>query len=193
MKNILKKELWERWGSKEYKAEWDGNVFGGGKGSQRFWEYLWTLDKIDRPDKIIDIGAGKDLFLYKLFLKFPQIEAIAVDPEIEDGYNQFSCNLKEFSKQRHMHERGIITCVSVLEHVENKEEFCSMLDEFQGKIIMTLELSVKQESENYVTRKELYKCLDQFKKHHVTHMKSCPMFADNSDGTWRPLGLVLED
>jgi hypothetical protein len=56
----LKSELWSRYGSVQHPAEWDGRVYGGGKLSQRFWEYFKAIELLDlTPDSVVlDIGGG---------------------------------------------------------------------------------------------------------------------------------------
>ncbi len=56
----LKAELWRRFGNREYPAEWDGRVYGGGKLSQRFWEYFEGVELLDpSPESVVlDIGGG---------------------------------------------------------------------------------------------------------------------------------------
>ncbi len=60
MTNKLKAELWKRFGSKAHPAEWDGHVYGGGKLSQRFWEYFKAVEllELDGDSVVVDIGGG---------------------------------------------------------------------------------------------------------------------------------------
>jgi hypothetical protein len=56
----LKAALWRRYGNASSPAEWDGKVFGGGKLSQRFWEYLTAIDLLELTAEsvVLDIGGG---------------------------------------------------------------------------------------------------------------------------------------
>ncbi|MDE3097840.1 MAG: hypothetical protein KGJ88_00050 [Verrucomicrobiota bacterium] len=56
----LKASLWQCYGAPDYPAEWDGKVYGGGKLSQRFWEYHQAIELLDlTPDSVVlDIGGG---------------------------------------------------------------------------------------------------------------------------------------
>ena len=58
--NKLKKLLWERFGSADYPAEWDGRVYGGGKISQRWWEYFQAIEYLELYEGavVLDIGGG---------------------------------------------------------------------------------------------------------------------------------------
>lgn len=180
--------LWERWGTAEHPAEWDGRE-GGGRGSQRFWEYLWTLNQINPPDvRVLDVGGGETLFFFNLLSGGIHIVEI-VDPLVEPGDFRAKMDLVTYVAARPpSHNYDIVTCVSVLEHVERKEEFCAALDTFRCRIVMTFELGP-----GCIEMSEMYRLLLQFKRHHITKMESCPVLADNSKvDLWRPIGIVLE-
>jgi hypothetical protein len=174
--------LWERWGDPEYPAEWDGRHGNGGKGSQRFWEYLWVLNELGTMESVLDVGAGKDLFLAKL-LRDTGHDVTAVDPQLDVN----PITLEEFvSKPPHIHF-SIVTCISVLEHISDKPAFCRALDTFKRPIVMTLEFGP-----GGIENRVLTQCLAEFKNHHVDHMEACPVWAENSDPLrWRPLGITL--
>ncbi|GGA68314.1 hypothetical protein GCM10011507_19800 [Edaphobacter acidisoli] len=59
----LKAALWKAYGNTNSPAEWDGANYGGGKLSQRFWEYHQTIELLDlTPDSVVlDIGGGSPL------------------------------------------------------------------------------------------------------------------------------------
>jgi len=56
----LKAELWRRFGAAEHPAEWDGRVYGGGKLSQRHWEYFKAIKSLDLTAEavVVDVGGG---------------------------------------------------------------------------------------------------------------------------------------
>jgi len=56
----IKAALWKAYGKPAEAAEWDGNVYGDGKLSQRFWEYHQAIDLLElTPDSVVlDIGGG---------------------------------------------------------------------------------------------------------------------------------------
>lgn len=173
--------LWERWGDPAHPAEWDGRE-GGGRGSQRFWEYLWAINRIRqmKPRSVLDVGCGKNSFLCRL-LHDSGIDIIGMDPEIG------TLPLEEWV----LHDKvttDVVTCISVLEHVLNPEAFCTALDSISSPVIMTLELG-----EGCITMPILYRCLNRFRNHYMAKMEACPVVADNSmNGQWRPLGIVLD-
>jgi hypothetical protein len=56
----LFKELWQRFGTAEHPAEWDGRIYGGSKISQRFWEYFKAIELLDLTAEsiVLEIGGG---------------------------------------------------------------------------------------------------------------------------------------
>ena len=56
----LKAALWLCYGNPAYPAEWDGTTYGGGKLSQRFWEYHQTIELLELTSDsvVLDIGGG---------------------------------------------------------------------------------------------------------------------------------------
>lgn len=198
----LKQELWRRWGTGIIPAEWDGAMYGGkkaggGKCSQRFWEYLWLLDQLSgNESKVLDVGSGSHLFLPKL-LRTQLAYVEAVDPYVlSDDLMDRKMDIASWLGQPDVvpSQYDCVTCISVLEHVLDQPAFCSDLDKLSSaKIIMTMELGQEPPLWNYqLTMKRLYASLDMFKTHYVTKMEMCPIWADNSSGGyWRPFGLVL--
>lgn len=183
--------LWESWGSSEHPAEWDGRDGNGGKGSQRFWEYLWALNQISYEcfRLFVDVGAGHGCFFAELLSAFG-CTVWRVDPLLpKNKIHHFPVTLREFvSDPQVIVAPSFVTCISVLEHVADKPEFCRDLDQFQAPIVLTFECGP-----GGVEHKEVYRCLDQFKAHHAVRMERCPLWADNSDhDKWRPMGVVLE-
>jgi hypothetical protein len=56
----LKAALWQAYGDPANPSEWDGKVYGGGKLSQRFWEYHQTVELLELTSDavVLDIGGG---------------------------------------------------------------------------------------------------------------------------------------
>jgi 2-polyprenyl-3-methyl-5-hydroxy-6-metoxy-1,4-benzoquinol methylase len=193
----LKQALWDRWGSKEFPAEWDGVKYGGGKGSQRYWEYLWVVDQLKGNERrILDVGAGQTLFLPRLLrLSFPHVEA--VDPEVpaEDAlHHRVELGAWLSDNPRAADSFDCVTCVSVLEHLQDSRVLFGQLARFaRARIIITLELGFEPPGFEYqLTMREIYAGLACFGAHYLSKMETCPVCADNSKGGyWRPFGLVL--
>jgi hypothetical protein len=182
-----KQTLWERWGDPAFPAEWDGHGGNGGKGSQRFWEYLWVLDKIGHPQSVLDVGGGTGFFAD--LLMDSGVPTKIIDP-LASKETDYRCSLSEFIDSSVMSSLNFdwIASLSVLEHVEDKDAFCADLDSFNAPIAMTFEFGP-----GCIEIKEVYRCLSSFKRHHLTLMEICPVWADNSSpDKWRPMGLVLD-
>lgn len=202
MNENLKKILWKMHGTSEFPSEWDGNIHGGGKGGQRFWEYLWTIDKMDITESsvILDVGAGNSLFFPKL-LKQVCGNVWAIDPEIDSNVTaqkilQITLDDFIYKFENNLNSFEIITCVSVLEHMseEEKVQFCRQLDKFKkASIILTFEFGMLPISFNYqLSVFSLYSCFKEFKNHYISEMSACPVWCENSgNGVWRPVGVVL--
>jgi len=88
----LKQTLWERFGSPDHPAEWDGSIYGGGKLSQRFWEYFKAIELLDlQSDSVVlDIGGGSPVtgagFFSSILAKAAR-HVIVMDPEIAKAHN----------------------------------------------------------------------------------------------------------
>jgi SAM-dependent methyltransferase len=194
---MLKQSLWARWGSKEFPAEWDGIKYGGGKGSQRYWEYLWVLEQLTGNERrILDVGAGQTLFLPRLLrLSFPHVEAVDPDVPAEDTLHH-RAELGDWlvRNPRAADSFDCVTCVSVLEHLRDPGVLFADLARFErARIIITLELGFHPPGFEYqLTMKEIYAGLARFGAHYLSKMETCPVWADNSKGGyWRPFGMVL--
>ena len=83
----LKQRLWQRFGTAAHPAEWDGLVFGGGKISQRFWEYFKVIEYLDVADgaRVLDIGGGSPTtgvsFFPQLLASFPGLHVGVLDTQ----------------------------------------------------------------------------------------------------------------
>ncbi len=128
---VLKSALWRCYGSPEYPAEWDGTIYGGGKLSQRYWEYHTTIELLDlTPDSVVlDIGGGSPATGAGFFTRViaPYVKAVHVmDVNIGSGqapapniifhrtlgsYEALSRLLTENPQITH------VACISVFEHI----------------------------------------------------------------------------
>lgn len=195
--NALKCLLWDRWGSQEFPAEWDGINYGGGKGSQRYWEYLWVVNQLDGTEhRILDVGAGPTLFLPKILEQgFQHVEAVDPTLRIEDDRHHRS-DLRTWisNNEESVRRFDCVTCVSVVEHTPDPREIFKDLARFkQAKVIITLELGFDPPGFEYqLTLQKLYLGLNCFRDHYLSQMETCPVWADDSrGGYWRPFGMVL--
>lgn len=158
----LKSELWRRFGSEETPAEWDGHVYGGGKLSQRFWEYFKALEllELDSDSVVVDIGGGSPVtgtgffaalmatVVRKVYIFDPNIAQNAVAPaNVEFVRSQASFDgLKSLLKERS--EITHISSISVFEHIEPavREGIVRAINDFfRGRcFVATFEFHAKQ-------------------------------------------------
>lgn len=153
----LKVVLWQRYGDPAWPAEWDGKVYGGGKFSQRFWEYHTTIELLElTPDSVVlDVGGGSPTTGAGFFTRViaPYVREVHVmdvnigepkeaSPNIKfhrslANYETLSKVLRENSRITH------VACVSVFEHIPHDVR-CGMVkavnDHFAGRtFVATLE------------------------------------------------------
>jgi len=130
----LKAELWKRFGSKENPSEWDGNVYGGGKLSQRYWEYFKGAEllNLDENSVVLDIGGGSPVtgmgffsallgsVIKKVIIIDPNIHEHAV-PQANVEFVRRNASYEEL-KQLFQSRPGIthVSCISVFEHIESE-------------------------------------------------------------------------
>jgi hypothetical protein len=187
--------LWQWWGDKDHPAEWDGRVYGGGKVSQRMWEYFWAVNQMAPTWKrLVDIGSGPTQFFPSL-LRAVGCRVVSIDPEIKTQGDDFGMPLSQFVA---MVDDGewfdCVFSISVLEHVPpaDRPQFIADLDKFKKSVIvMTMELGPQNSTWPPVLVEELA-MFSQMKNHYLTKMEACPIWAPNScPALWRPLGLVF--
>lgn len=198
IRNEIKKDLWRIWGTANHPAEWDGFVFGGGRCSQRFWEYLFVIDNLpenlSEKSIILDIGSGITKFLPILLrrhcrcLSFDPFIAKDHEDDILDSFRRESLPLlDEYAK-----EIEAVTCVSVLEHIPDQEKFIATLDLVKSPVIITFEFGSNPPAFEYqLTMQRIYSFTKEIKNHYVSRIEESPVLADNSIGHWRPLGMVF--
>jgi len=127
----LQGELWRRFGTREYPAEWDGFVYGGGKLSQRYWEYFKAIEllELDSGSVVVDIGGGSPITgvgFFASLLATTVKKVIVFDSHVAaDGfapanveferrqadYENFKAFLQSNTDITH------ISCISVFEHI----------------------------------------------------------------------------
>ncbi len=211
MTQALLKKLWAVWGRPGWESEWDGRVFGGGRLSQRFWEYLWVIKRADfDPDSVVlDIGSGFTLFFPRLLAEFVA-EVVVYDPESPPEADGNITVVQELFGPGRVLDRPYthICCVSVMEHVpdEDKPGLIRAMDAVPAPVFMTLELGTHRFKEQFLTMPLLSRMAAEFKNHYCSDMEACPVFSEDSyppriqlaDGPmanltslWRPFGCVF--
>jgi len=153
----LKAALWRAYGNVNSPAEWDGNIYGGGKLSQRFWEYHQTIELLDlTPDSVVlDIGGGSPITGAGFFTTViaPYVKEVHVlDVNIGEGKSHlpniiFHRNLGSYESIAQLLKQNPqithIASISVFEHIPD-EIRCGMTrainEFFKGSIfVATLE------------------------------------------------------
>ena len=142
----LKQRLWKEYGTYEHPAEWDGSVYGGGKVSQRFWEYLIGIEYLDGShiDELVDIGGGnRDKHFYARVLAPVASKVHVVDLEVQhDGFKRDGADVIYFHKAKktamwfrdwlhgHPHVTTAVS-ISAFEHMpdEIKVAHCKAINE----------------------------------------------------------------
>jgi len=153
----MKARLWQRFGTLEHPAEWDGHVYGGGKISQRFWEYFKSIEylSLSPGDRLLDIGGGSPetgvSFFPQLVASFPELTVGVLDTHfagasgLPDNINMIHgvADRSKLSEVIKAYNPTHISCLSVLEHAKPSEQkgiFEAIEADFHGVCIaMTFE------------------------------------------------------
>ncbi len=194
----LKKELWKHFGTVEYPAEWDGIVYGGGKLSQRFWEYLTTIEYLDlnSDSVLLEIGGGSPKTGYgffsaiinqhikKIIILDPNLKESAKKPDNIDYVveNATYDNLKNLLNK---HDVTHISCISVFEHIEEDvrgEMIRAINDHFKGEnFVATFEYHPKQvHFESQLTAKTISELFSHFVNFYLTDYSASPVLCENA-------------
>lgn len=157
----LKQELWRRYGSPEHPSEWDGAVYGGGKLSQRFWEYFKAAELLElTPESVVlDIGGGSPITGLGFFMTTvaPKVKRVIImDPEVGKARNDDPrvtlvpraagrASLLEVLADNP--DITHLSSVSVMEHIEpalRREIFEAINEGFKGDtVVLTLEFHAR--------------------------------------------------
>lgn len=212
----LKRELWRRFGTREHPAEWDGHVYGGGKLSQRYWEYFKAIELLDlTPESVVlDLGGGSPqtgigFFAALLATAVRQVfvfdEAIAPNATVPPNVILHRQRATFESLQAFLIAHPEITqvaCVSVLEHIEPTNRrwlFQALNDHFQGsRIVLTLEYHAQRTFfEHQLTTATLSHMVQPLTVFYPDVIEASPVWCQNAfsrDGHvphWYPLALRL--
>jgi hypothetical protein len=210
----LKEDLWKRFGTDEFPSEWDGKIYGGGKGSQRFWEYFKAIELLDPAEDsvVLDIGGGSPrtgIGFFSLLLKDRLKQVIVLDPNAGSVYENIIA-IKEpasFNALRDTFEKypGIthVTSISVFEHMTpplREDTIRAVNGFFRGKaFIATFEYHPKKRyMDNQLTAKTMHEAFRHFTNFHLSAMESSPVHATDAYSKylkiplWYPVALKFE-
>jgi hypothetical protein len=189
--------LWQRFGSPEFPAEWDGR-FGGGKLSQRFWEYFEGLEMLDLSSEsvILDLGGGSPDTGIGFFARLiaPSVNRVHIldpnavfDPEYPNVlvHQQLGDGtiLRDIFNQYPDIDR--VVSLSVFEHISplvRSEIIAAINDYFRGNIFMTtFEYHSKnvyfEEQLNTRSTSDLFTPLTKF---YLEKIAQSPVWAENA-------------
>jgi len=211
----LKELLWKSYGTTEHPAEWDGYVYGGGKISQRFWEYLIAIDMLGltKDSVLIDIGGGSPvtgLSIFPQLIAKAGIKLVVVDQDfgllengvlenvtLEYGIADHETLTRLIKKYKPTH----ISSISVLEHateVQQKGIFQAIEDVFKGKkAVFTFEFhETTCHFDQQLTTKTLSNCVSLLKRYYLSRIERSPLNCvnalDDMTRRWYPLAVQFE-
>ena len=189
----MKRELWRRFGNSRFPAEWDGTIHGGGKLSQRYWEYFIAIDmlKLKNDSILLDIGGfSKDTnncFFTKLVSKYLK-KVYIIDPNGRGATEKIAviskpANRKTLQTIIAKYKITHISCISVLEHVEPKDavEIITGINEtFSGPIVFTYEFhAARCFFEHQLTAKTTHQIFKHFTNFYPTEFQRSPVYAED--------------
>jgi hypothetical protein len=195
----LKAELWKRFGSTETPAEWDGHVYGGGRLSQRFWEYFKALEllDLDADSVVVDIGGGSNATCMGFFAALlstsvkkvivfdPNISQSAIAPKnVEFVRSRASFyELRDFMINRP--ELTHVASISVFEHIDPKtrEGIVRAINEFfHGPcFVSTFEFHAKRKFFDYqLTAKTVSPLFEPLTNYYLDECCASPVWCENA-------------
>ena len=195
---LLKQELWRRYGSPDYPAEWNGILYGGGKISQRFWEYFIGVEllRLDDRSVVLDIGGGSPVtghaFFTELIAKYVR-RVIVLDPEAAGGAHAPNVvtiarpgTYAEIADVLATHRDVTHVCsLSVFEHIDaavRREIVRSVNDHFLGQtFVATLEYhSTRVFFEQQLTARTLSDLFTPLTNFYLDALQASPVWAENA-------------
>lgn len=180
------------YGSRQHPAEWDGNVFGGGKISQRFWEYVMAVEMLDLTSDsiVLDIGGGKGFFA-KLIASFVQKVIILDEDQATAGIPNIECirqnataeSLPAVITNKITH----ISCISVFEHIPDsiREQIIRDINtHFSGKtFVTTFEFHpLIRYFEHQLTTRTMSRMVSGFTRFYPERIEASPLHSENALG-----------
>jgi hypothetical protein len=199
LKAKLKAELWSRFGHKDHPSEWDGNVYGGGKISQRFWEYFRGLDLLElTPESVLlDIGGGSPAtgagFFASMvapFVKQVHVLDVSIGEDCRDDKNIiYHRQLATYDNILALFKKhpGIthVACLSVFEHIEQPVRvgiIRGVNDAFTGAIfVATLEYHTKKTFfESQLTAATLSELFSPFTNFYLEEIAKSPVWSEDA-------------
>src|SRR5574340_913225 len=185
------------YGSQKYTVEWDGKLYGGGKLSQRYWEYFIVVDMLDlSPDSIVlDIGGGNGFFAE---LIAPYVRKVIILDANQTNSMAAAGNIERIIQHadadvlRQVLAKGVthVSCISVFEHIPDavREQIIIDIDgHFLGnRFVTTFEFHPLQcLFEHQLTTRTMSTMLAGFRNYYPERIESSPMRCENAFGKIR--------
>lgn len=195
--NKLKAALWNCYGNPAYPAEWDGRVYGGGKLSQRFWEYHVAIELLEltADSVVLDIGGGSPVtgagFFTRVIAPFVR-EVHVMDMNIGKAANslsnvKFHRQLANFETLSTLFKENPqithVACISVFEHIPHDVR-CGMIkaanEWFRGDIFVgTLEYHARDSFfEHQLTVRTLSELYEPFTNFYPDEIRKSPVWGE---------------
>lgn len=217
MENKIKADLWRMFGSESTPAEWDGLNYGGGKLSQRYWEYLKAVELLDLDANsiVLDIGGGSPKtgmgFFASLIHRFVK-KVIIADPSIADDCKapENVVFIKEYigpPELKKILDDNInithIVSLSVLEHISDdlRPGMINVINNcFNGRVfVATFEYHAKKcFFDDQLTAKTISDTFKPFTNFYLSRFESSPVWCENAFDAagetprWYPLAVKFE-
>jgi hypothetical protein len=207
----LKQALWRRFGHPDHPAEWDGAVYGGGKISQRFWEYFKAIELLDITDDtvLLDIGGGSPatgLSFFPRLLASCGISVFVLDtnfgtaPDVPENVELIHglADRETLAKALATHRPTHVSCISVIEHASPEQQrgiFDAVEEAFDGShFVLTLEFhETVRFFEQQLTTESLSAAVRGLTRYYLSEVESAPMNCVNAlrdmSRLWYPLAL----
>lgn len=195
----LHKELWRRFGTPDHPSEWDGNVYGGGKLSQRYWEYFKAVEMLGlTPDSVVlDIGGGSPetgIGFFASLISTAVKRVIVMDSNVRSEFDLGNniVVVPELANQETLTEVfkkhpdiTQVSSVSVMEHIPHEVRRSIMRglnDGFAGdRIVFTLEYHANTNFfEHQLTTRSLSDSVGLLNRFYPTRIESAPVYAENA-------------
>ena len=195
----LKAALWQRYGHPDYPAEWDGKVYGGGKLSQRFWEYHTAIELLElKPDSVVlDIGGGSPVTGAGFFTRViaPRVREVHVmdinigEPKDVSPKVKFHRSLADHGTLTKLFQENPqithVVCISVFEHIPH-EIRCGMVkainETFAGyTFVATLEFHSRDHFfEHQLTTRTVSEMFEFFTSFYPETICKSPFWCENA-------------
>ena len=202
---LLKAALWRCHGHPDYPSEWNGTVYGGGKVSQRFWEYHKAIEllNLSSDSVLLDIGGGSPATGAGFFSRVvaPHIKNIHILDANVSGTSASSSNLIFHRHLANYETLSLlfrqnpdithVACISVFEHIPAQircEITKAINDFFLGDILVaTLEYhSERNFFEHQLTTRTLSELLVPLTDFYLESMTKSPIWGETAyrGGSW---------